>query len=152
MLNFIQQTLGIGKVTIYENRASFDVIKLKEVGIIIDIFTNYPLKTHKHLNFLHFKQAYELYTNTSPVTSGVVEEITKLKKGMNKQITEFNMGEDYKPIITPYWLLGFVEGEGSFSVIKTHNYLLRFSIGQSYKDLVLMNEIKKFFNELGKPL
>lgn len=44
-------------------------------------------------------------------------------------------------------MLGFVEGEGSFNVSKK-NYRLVFCIAQSEKDLVLMQEIKKFFNNL----
>lgn len=38
---------------------------------------------------------------------------------MNNKRTNFNFPEYYKTRITPYWLLGFVEGgEGSFSVVK----------------------------------
>jgi hypothetical protein len=48
--------------------------------------------------------------------------------------------------ITPNWVLGFVEAEGSFFAIK-RNYDLVFSIKQA-DDLALMNEIKKFFESL----
>ena len=42
-----------------------------------------------------------------------------------------------------------VEGEGSFHILNK-DYYLRFSIGQSSKDLALMEELK-LFNNLGKP-
>jgi len=48
-------------------------------------------------------------------------------------------------------LLGFVEGEGSFHILKKDFYP-RFSIGQSTKDLALMEELKNYFNNLGKSL
>lgn len=43
-------------------------------------------------------------------------------------------------------MLGFVEGEGSFSVVK--GYGLTFSIGQSSIDSALMKAIKDFLNNL----
>lgn len=60
------------------------------------------------------------------------------------------------PIITNNWLLGFVfffyikkTGEGSFSVRRGSNkFELLFSISQSAKDEILMDSIKKFFENL----
>lgn len=50
-------------------------------------------------------------------------------------------------------MLGFVEGEGSFFITKGDNFRLGFSIGQSIKDLPLMEEVPKFLNEgAGAPL
>jgi hypothetical protein len=38
---------------------------------------------------------------------------------MNIKRTDFSMPSWYKACISSYWLLGFVEGEGSFSVRKS---------------------------------
>jgi hypothetical protein len=38
------------------------VTSLSEVKTIIDIFSTYPLNSNKHLYFLAFREAYELYT------------------------------------------------------------------------------------------
>jgi len=63
---------------------------------------------------------------------------------MNKQRTWFQLPPDsHKYLITPYWLLGFVEGEGSFS-IHPRDLVLTFSITQSIIDLSLMEAIKYF--------
>lgn len=35
---------------------------------------------------------------------------------MNTSRTNFVLPDSHKILITPYWLLGFIEGEGSFSV------------------------------------
>ena len=51
--------------------------------------------------------------------------------------------------ISPYWLLGFIEAEGSFSVVE-RDYRLIFSLSQSEVDLILMQEIKNFFNNLAQ--
>jgi hypothetical protein len=46
-------------------------------------------------------------------------------------------------------MLGFVEGEGSFFT-RQDEYQLIFSIGQDSRDLALMEQIRDFFNNLGK--
>jgi len=151
MLLFIQKTLGFGKISTTKAQAYFDVAKLKDVARIIEIFTNFPLNTHKHLNFLDFKKAFELYINNTAKTLELIQEIETLKKGMNTQRSNFENSESRKFRITPNWLLGFVEGEGSFHILKKDFYP-RFSIGQSTKDLALMEELKNYFNNLGKSL
>lgn len=57
------------------------------------------------------------------------------------------MPKSFKPRITPYWLLGFVEGEGSF-IVRKDNYKLIFTLTQSYRDLSLMESIKEFLYNL----
>ena len=66
---------------------------------------------------------------------------------MNKKRTNFQLRAGNKYLITPYWFLGFVEGEGSFS-IHPRDLVLTFSITQATIDLVLMELIKDFFNNL----
>ena len=66
---------------------------------------------------------------------------------MNTKRTVFNMPSLYKPRITSNWLLGFVEGEGCFSVRKK-DYMLVFSITQSSKDSALIGSIIDFIYDL----
>lgn len=61
MLKFLQKTLGMERIFTYHSRSHFNVTKQQDVTRIIDIFSNYPLNTHKHMNFLDFKKAYEIY-------------------------------------------------------------------------------------------
>lgn len=44
-------------------------------------------------------------------------------------------------IITPYWLLGFIEGEGSFYMQKSQ-YVVRFEIGKNILDEKVMLAIR----------
>ena len=101
MLNFIQKTLGIGIVSTSGAQSYFDVRKEKDVARIIEIFSNYPLNTHKHLNFLDFKKAYGLYTSTKKKTLELIQEIEKIKSGMNTQRSDFGI-ESREFRITPY--------------------------------------------------
>lgn len=54
VLEFINSVSGIGKVRATESSATFTVSTIEEVKVIIDIFTNYPLNSSKHLNFFVF--------------------------------------------------------------------------------------------------
>nr|ATI20438.1 LAGLIDADG endonuclease [Juglanconis juglandina] len=49
--------------------------------------------------------------------------------------------------ITPNWLLGYVEGDGSFYISK-ENFSLFFTISQTMNDLPLMKAIKNYLNAL----
>ena len=69
LLEFIKKRLGIGKVYIYGNKSYFRVKNKKYLKVINDIFTKYTLKTHKYLNFLDFKKAFQLYTEISADTN-----------------------------------------------------------------------------------
>jgi hypothetical protein len=60
MLNFIKNTLVIGKVSITGNTTRFSVTRHKDIEKILDIFTKYPLNCTKLLNFFDFKKAFEL--------------------------------------------------------------------------------------------
>lgn len=67
---------------------------------------------------------------------------------MNKKRVNFNQPENHTINITPYWLVGFVEAEGYFSV-SSINHKLIFGIGQSASDLNVLVAIKEFL--LGLP-
>lgn len=74
------------------------------------------------------------------------EEINNLKSSMNNQRTNYLMPESYRRLITPNWLLGFVEGEGSFNVVK--GFGLSFSLCQSSTDSALMSAIKDYLENI----
>lgn len=102
MLEFIQKTLGMGRIFTYRSKSYFDVAKQADVARIIYIFSNYPLNTHKHLNFLDFKKAFELYVSNKERTLEFVFEINTLKKSMNTKRSYFGTTESKKYRITPY--------------------------------------------------
>jgi len=67
---------------------------------------------------------------------------------MNSKRTALEMPKSHQILITSNWLLGFVEGDGSFSVVKADKILI-FSIIQK-GNLALMEAIKSFFINLAK--
>jgi hypothetical protein len=145
VLVFIQESLGKGKVDISGGKASFRVVKHHELLFLLEIFDKFPLNSNKYLNYLDFKQAFDLYKIKSPLA---IKEIIKLKNGMNTLRTSFTMPLEHRIRITPYWVLGFTEGEGSFSIRKDMPFYLVFSLTQK-GNTALMKALEKFFNNLG---
>ena len=70
------------------------------------------------------------------------DKIRALKNSMNTLRTNFVLPDDHKIIITPYWLLGFIEGDGSFSVSTLNSFPFRFNIVQA------ITEKKKVFEAI----
>lgn len=149
VLNFLQKNLGIGKINYYRNSVRWVVKNQDEILVILDIFSKYPLNTSKHLNFLAFKEAFEMYISrgTWIVPSNLVERIVELKNSMNTLRTIFEKDSSHQIRVTPNWFLGFIEGEGSFNVVRD-GLGLRFSITQSSIDLEVLEAIKEFLIKL----
>ena len=145
VLHYIQGNLGLGKVTVSENLVKFLIVNQKEVAKLIEIFTANPLNTTKVLNFLGFKKAFELYTSSTSKSESTIREIEIIRSGLNNKRSSFQKPEGHKLHITPSWLLGFIEGEGTFFV-QRKSFRLEFSLGQAEIDLDLMEEIKNFFD------
>jgi F0F1-type ATP synthase membrane subunit c/vacuolar-type H+-ATPase subunit K len=122
--------LGIGNVSVREHFANFSVTSQKDLLTVIQIFDNYPLNTSKNLNYLLWKKGFELYynrKNSNINKKELTEELVNLKNQMNSRASgatcsagkrsDFKQPENHRINITPYWLLGFVEAEGYFSVV-----------------------------------
>jgi hypothetical protein len=154
MLKYIANRLGVGRVYVREHFANFTVVSQKDLLTIINIFDKYPLNTSKNLNYLLWKKGYELYYNRKKLGDGLykdlknlTEELVNLKNQMNKKRNDFKQSDNHHVYITPYWLLGFVEAEGFFSVV-LKDYRLVFGIGQTASEAVVLEAIQKFLLEL----
>lgn len=111
-----------------------------------------------------FKQGFELYTQTSLEALSLSKlgdntqylrlkgEIEDLRSSINrKRYYFYGFNREFR--ITPYWLLGFVEWDGSFLVsinIRSGAINFAFCISQSVKYRVLMEEIKNYCNNLAR--
>ena len=146
VLLFIKEKLGIGKIDTSLNMASFRVGKLNELIFLLEIFEKFPLNSTKYLNYLDFKKGIKLYIKSK--SSSTIEIIYNLKSRMNTKRTDFTLPESHQLRITPYWVLGFTEGEGCFSVKKVHPFSLTFSLTQK-NNTTLMKALQEFFHNLG---
>lgn len=148
VLEIIKQNLQLGNIYLKGNVVTFKISKQNEINTIIEMFTSVPLNSIKHLEFLTFKEAFNLYTGTKTKDIQLKGQIEVLKAKMNRSRTDYNWA-NRKPNITPYWLLGMVEGDGSFYAIFRNNSIsLKFDISQSNLDLDLLVAIKNYLNSL----
>jgi hypothetical protein len=149
VLDYIKKTLGLGTVTVSKTKPEvvFLVRIQDEIRVLLELFTKYPLNSSKHLNFLDFCKAFQLYTeNSSPQSRQELRpEIEGIKNGMNSQRTDFSLPRTHYNI-TKYWLLGFLEGDGWFSfTLRTKTW--EFGIAQK-GNKALLEAIAEFLQNL----
>lgn len=146
LLKYISDSLGIGKVyeRVNSNSCSFVVGNEKELRILIELFNRHPFNGIKLLDFIDFKKAFFIYFDRPDTLNDELStQILKLKLGMNKGRNKFVMPENHQVKITKYWLLGLIEGEGSFSIAREKLrpcFQLCFTAAQK----PLLEEIKKY--------
>jgi hypothetical protein len=116
VLEYIQRRLAVGNVRFYKNECIFNVTDREGIELLFSIFDKYNLNTTKHIDYLDFKEAFNLYFNRDKDlrVELIKDPILELKNKMNTNRVNFDRPENSKIVITKWWLLGFVEGDGSF--------------------------------------
>lgn len=162
---------NVGTITVDENRnvARYSVVDLNSlVKIIVPQFLNYPLQSSKSINFYYWKKCVEHMVNNQHLNYEGLNKIVSLKGAINNKLcielkTAF---PNHTPIINsdnidlklegqlnPYWITGFIEGDGSFYVISKStksDFIMAtsvtMSIGLDIKEEPLILRIKSFFS------
>ena len=146
-LKLIKNKLNLGNdIVVYGNSCKFTVTHRKDIYKLIAIFDKYNLNTTKYLDYLDFKKAFNLYLGrdkTIKEKQNLIDQILELKNRMNKSRVNFSLPADHQIVISGPWLLGFIEGEGSFYLDRTE-FRPVFSIIQTEIQLPVMEKIKEF--------
>ena len=129
-LNRIQVYFGgAGTITFDKNFARLNIRKLSElIEKVIPHFETYPLLTKKYADFELFRQIVLIIKDESPLSEEGFIKVINLRYNLNNGISEELKGlypnlvpaprpEVPEGVIHPEWLVGFVDGEGSFNVI-----------------------------------
>lgn len=143
------------------------VIKSKEgLKIVREHFETYPLQTSKQVHFLLWCKVMDILkeSKVNPKSEELFHKILSIKAAFPRGLNE-NIKVIYPDIIPeqlplkiindpldPYWIAGFVNGDGSFMLHKNKkqnksggfSYILRhtFSVTQHIKDVELLHRIK----------
>lgn len=152
----LQLNTGRNSVAIYSVESIKDLI-----NVIIPHFDKYPLLTQKQADFLIFKKIVILLSNKEHLTMEGLRKIVSMRASLNKGLSSL-LKDNFKNIIPierpiievpiyfdPFWILGFVEGEGCFN-IKLSKYkdksivTLRFILSQHCKDRLLIINLMNF--------
>lgn len=158
ILHKIADNLGIGKVTFSKTNQSavFSVNAFNDItSVLIPIFQEFPLQTTKHLDFTSFLEASLIkldikkagLQNSESRVVGFLK-LKKLKESMNSNRLAISEEEEEnlkkKVSINKWWLLGFVEGEGTFGYKHLVPY---FQIAQNKKNLFVLKAIEMYMLE-----
>lgn len=92
MINLIEY-LGCGKLFKYREAVEFRITKFNAlVEKVIPLFAKYPIKGVKFLDYLDFVRIAELMKNKAHITKEGIDQIRKIKLGMNTN-REFDLQE-----------------------------------------------------------
>lgn len=164
LLNKIKNYLNCGIISKprSNNMVHFTISKISDINnIIIPHFKNYPLRGSKFQDYNSWCLAAEIITSKSHLTSEGIIKLQDLFKNMNRSrigLEDYlpsycnKNSHDYIPINGNY-ISGFIAGDGSISIYPSTLTLenskfckIFISLTQHKNNLLLMNEIKDFFN------
>ena len=175
LLNSVKNFFSVGAISIYKNTAQYRVRYKEELRVVIKHFNEYPLYTSKSINFLYFCEILNLmdqkqHTNVTgflmlaslinklnnPLSESLLAKLLELGPLPN---VELKVNNDISKIkeLNPFWLSGFITGEGSFTYFTrsrinsagstVKDYTLIFEISQRTIDVHTLKMINSFFNE-----
>ena len=144
--------------------AFYSISKVKDLtNIIIPHFEQYFLLTQKAADFILFKQIVKLMNTKAHHSIEGLHQIINIKASMNSGLSKIQKSEFtniipvFRPMIqtenipNPYWLTGFVNGEGTFDVKlyrsknkSGYTVQLRFRIPQHERDTKLIELLVKY--------
>lgn len=165
----IKEFFGVGNVylRLQKNIAVYRVSNLQNIKeIIIPHFKKYPLITKKSIDFNLWSIVIDMIYNKEHLKkSGFLTILTYyayINRGISKKVLKFypkispviRAKVDLPLNLNPYWVSGFVAGDGGFSLIirpskssvLKQQVSCRLHITQHIKDLELMKLFSKFFN------
>ena len=147
------------------NVIKYQVRSITELAVVIAHLDKYPLITQKWADYKLFKQAFEIVNRKEHLSFSGLEKILSLRASLNRGFSDKlkeafpNIIPVQRPLvklptnIDPYWLAGFVSGEGCFfiNLCKASTKLgfsayLVFQITQHSRDVELMKNLVSFFN------
>jgi hypothetical protein len=119
------------------------------INVLFPLLDRYSLYTTKYLDYIDFKSAVNLLFSLSTTRlSG--EEFIFIKSiisNMNSTRTTYNYDIIPSLVVDPFWLLGLIEGEGTFGLRNLTPY---FQLAQHNRSLMILNTISSYLSNLPK--
>lgn len=119
------------------------------LNVLFPLLDKYNLYTTKWLDYIDFKSVVSFLanSNTTRLSSSQLEWVKKIISNMNLQRQIYNYDLISAIIINPFWLLGFIEAEGTFGFKNLSPY---FQIGQHIRSSRVLNAIDNYLQLLPK--
>ena len=160
----LKEFFNVGTIIKSKKSANFTVDRIDDlVNIIIPHFNKYPLQSAKSIDFELWCKCVEVIKSKEHLTLKGIEKISKFKSALNKGLPEHLKkifpGTMERPKfvvstepLSPYWVSGFSEGDGSFFVSisdKTKQIRMFYSIKLNNRETPLILKLQEFFNGMG---
>lgn len=141
ILEYIKDKLNCGYISKSGNKCNYFVNDQKSlINVVLPIFNYVELKSSKYHQYLVFEKAVKLLINKKHLRPlGRLEILEHYK---NMQIVNINSTARENMEIDPYWLVGFTEGDGSFS---TNKLIPRLKYENNIKEYELFKSILNYF-------
>lgn len=149
-LEKIRYFLGVGRVAIEGSSCVFIISNVKDLlTILFPLLDKYHLYTTKWLDYLDFKSVvlYLSNSSTTRVSLSQLDWIKAIISQMNLGRTKYNFDLIPKIIVNPFWLLGFIEAEGTFGFKNLSPY---FQVGQHNRSSKVLEGITNYLHSLPK--
>jgi hypothetical protein len=167
ILEDIKGFFGVGYISKHgKDSIKYQVCSIKDLLVIIEHFDKYPLITQKGSDYLLLKQAVELIKRKQHLTKEGLHRLVSIKGSMNwglsprltsafPNVTLVTRPPVQSQVINdPYWVAGFVNAEGCFSIdiVKSQGHKLgyqvrlRLRITQHIRDKILMGSLVDYFD------
>lgn len=166
LLETIQESWSnIGNITNHgEFSIQYRISSIKDLELVVNHFNTYPLITQKLVDYRLFKQGFDLIKSKEHLTIEGIKKFIVIKSLMNLGLSdqlkvafpgvkpiERHLVVDQE-IKDPYWLAGFVSGEGCFfiNIFKSKTNVgfavkLTFKITQHSRDARLLESLSDYF-------
>jgi hypothetical protein len=156
---------GVGKINRNGRDAyQYRVYSMKDLAVIIAHFDKYPLISQKQIDYILFKQIFELISRKEHLTTEGLKKIVSIRASLNLGLSDSlkvafpNIIPVSRPqvklqkIPNPNWLAGFISGEGCFLVnlFKSlsckfgFQVKLEFSVSQNSRDSELLGSFSSY--------
>jgi len=141
ILEYIKDKLNCGSISISENRCNFFVNDQKSlINVILPIFKYMELKSSKYFQFLIFENAVNLLINKKHLSPEGKLKILEYYKEI--KIVNLNSTARENMEIEQSWLIGFTEGDATFS---TNKLVPRLKFENHIKEIELLKSILNYF-------
>lgn len=152
ILEYIKNILNCGRLNSERNVHIFTISKLSDIEtILIPIFDKFPLNTVKYLDYLDFKKAFLMYNNRtkndSSKKNALINNIVNIIENMNSKRTIFDLPVDHIIRITGNYLIGYLEGDGTFYLNK-HDMSVHLGLVSLTVNRPVLEKIREFLLNL----
>jgi len=153
ILEQIKNILNCGRLNTERDVYIFTISKISEIEtILIPIFDKFPLNTVKYLDYLDFKRAFLMFKNRiknekSLEKNKLINNIVNIIENMNSKRVKFNLSIDHFIRITGNYLIGYLEGDGTFYLNK-HDMTVHIGLVTLTVNRPVLEKIREFLLNL----